>query len=93
MKDFLRPRTEPARSIYDSFQKAAVMRNRRTYEQSVLEERKAVLREATKQAKILGMRTPKMYEVINADLSAMGHSDYGAKWAIGVADMMRQPRE
>ena len=93
MKDFLRPHTEPARSIYDAFQDEAKKRPGRTFEEWHQAEIRSVFLAAVQQSGYLGLTIPTVDDVISAEHLASGHADYGAKWAIGVADMMRQPRE
>lgn len=90
MHDCFQPRYEPARSVYDAFQKEAAQRKGRSIDEWVKAEREAVFREATHQAQKLGMRIPTMDEITAAERYARGSVDYGAKWAYGVADAMRK---
>lgn len=90
MTDFFQPRAEPARSIYEAFQKEAAMRRGREPEVWIAAERGAVLQEAARQAAKLGLRAPTEQEVMRAEISACGHVDYGSKWALRVAEAMRQ---
>jgi hypothetical protein len=89
MQDIFKPRHEPARSIYDAFQAEATKRKGRSYEEWTTAEREAVLREATAKAQQMGLRVPTMDEVVKAERSAMGHVDYGAKWAYRVTEEMK----
>ena len=89
MTDIFRPRFEPAASIYDAFQAEAAKRKGRRAEEWIEAERGAVLRAACEQAQRLGLREPGWAEVVSAEACACGHVDYGAKWALGVADAMR----
>lgn len=91
VEDVFRPRHEPARSIYDAFQAEAENRRRRTAEEWAHAERSAVLHAATAAAARMGLRAPTMAEVEYAERGALGHIDYGAKWAYGVAEAMRRP--
>jgi hypothetical protein len=88
--DIFRPHTEPARSIYDAFQAEAAKRAGRSIEAWQSAERDAVLREAIFQAQKLSLTPPTQADVCNAELSAMGHIDYGAKWAYRVAETMQK---
>ncbi|WP_186214805.1 hypothetical protein [Burkholderia gladioli] len=89
MNDF-RPKTEPALSIYDALTAEIRKRKGKTFEEWSANERKAVLNTAIMQAKKLGLRAPTPAEVERAEQLAVGHSDYAAKWAGGVADIMRK---
>lgn len=89
MRDIFQPRHEPARSIYEAFQNEATKRKGRSAEEWQAAEREAVFREAMIQAARLGLRVPTMDDVVSAERSAMGHIDYGAKWAYGVTEAMK----
>lgn len=88
MRDVFKPRNEPARSIYEAFQMEAMNRKGRSVDEWQTSEREAVLREATVQAQRLGLRAPSMDVIVQAERSAMGHIDYGAKWAYQVTEYM-----
>jgi len=90
MTDVYQPGAEPARSIYDAFQSEAKKRGGRKPEVWIAAERDAVLQEAVRQAEKLGLRAPTVQEVMRAEVSACGHVDYGSKWALRVAEAMRQ---
>ncbi|MBX8557094.1 hypothetical protein K5D56_21755 [Pseudomonas cichorii] len=90
MKDIFQPRSEPAKSIYEAFQVEAAMRDGRSLDEWQFAERNAVQREATIQAHKLGLHVPTMEQVERAELQAFGSIDYGSKWALGVANVMRQ---
>ena len=92
MIDIFEPRNEPARSIYRAFQAEAKKRNGRTADEFITAEREAVINEAASQAQKLGLRAPTLDEVIRAENSACGHCDYGAKWAMRVAEVMTATR-
>lgn len=89
-RDIFRPTSEPARSIYDAFQREAAKRPGSGSAEWMERERVAVHREAAIQATRLGLRIPSMAEVFEAEQCASGHTDYGAKWAYGVVDAMKQ---
>ena len=91
VRDVFRPHRDPARAIYDAFQAEAAKRNGRTVSEWMGRERDAVLREAVFQAHKCGLRAPSYDEVVQAERSASGHTDYGAKWAYGVVEAMRCP--
>jgi hypothetical protein len=88
MRDIFQPKTEPALSIYNAFQAEASKRNGRSVEEWLLAEREAVFQEADRQAKKLGLRSPSMKEIVDAENYASGSVDYGSKWAYGVARSM-----
>ena len=88
--DIFRPRTNPARSIYDAFQKEADKRGGRTISEMITLEREAVFEAAKEQAAILNLKSPTMADVVNAETNASGHTDYAAKWAYGVAETMKK---
>ncbi|ODP35165.1 hypothetical protein A9762_12345 [Pandoraea sp. ISTKB] len=83
--DHLRPTREPARGIYDALLREASKRMGRSTEEWISAERDAVLREAIFQAQKLGRPAPSLDDVERAERAALGHSDYIAKWAYGVA--------
>lgn len=86
--DYFRPIREPARSIYDALTKEVGKRKDRTPADWIAAERDAVLREAIFQAQKLSLNSPSLAEVEQAERLAIGHSDYAAKWARGVAEAM-----
>ncbi|MDF0506627.1 hypothetical protein POK33_38395 [Burkholderia cenocepacia] len=86
--DKFRPVREPARSIHDALLREAAKRKVRTVEEWLTAERDAVLREAIFQAHKLRRRIPTLADVERAERLATGHTDYAAKWAIGVAEAM-----
>lgn len=83
-----RPTREPARSIHDALVREASKRNKRMPEEWLQAERQAVLQEAIAQASLLGLRPPSLVDVERAERLAMGHTDYAAKFARGIADAM-----
>ncbi len=86
--DFFRPTSEPARSIYDAFVAESAKRKGKPLEDWIAGERMAVLNAAVVAAQRLGLRAPTIAEVELSERCACGHSDYGAKWAYGVARAM-----
>lgn len=92
MKDIFRPRVEPNRSIYDAFQSEAAKRDGREAEEWQYKELIAVYTMACTQATLLHLQEPTLDEVRKAELQASGHTDYGAKWACGVAEAMKNKR-
>ena len=87
-RDIFSPIHEPALSIYNAFQNEATKRKGRNVDDWIIAEREAVMRAATNQAAILGLRVPTMSEIVRAENYASGSVDYGAKWAYGVAEAM-----
>ena len=90
MRDFLRPTCSPAREIYDAFHAEARRRDGRAFEEWVSSEREAVFAAAVRQCRGLSLQPPTMDQVIAAEQRAYGSADYGSKWALGVADAIRQ---
>ena len=82
-----RPRVEPARAIYDAFQKDALNRPKRGDDWIELE-RLAVWRAARDWAMAHALNIPTLDQIKDAEISASGHVDYGAKWAYRVADLL-----
>jgi hypothetical protein len=89
MQDVFRPHTDPARRIYDAFQAEAEKRATRQGDEWIAAERLAVWHAARDYAQQHGLRIPTIDEVACAENNAMGHCDYGAKWAYRVAEYMR----
>ena len=89
MRDIFRPPNEPARTLYDAFQKEAAYRKGRSVMEWQRAERLAVWRAARDYAQQYGMRIPTMDDVEQAEVLASGHVDYGAKWAYGIASAMQ----
>lgn len=79
MSDIFRPRSDPARRIYDAFQREAKKRPGRDLEEWQAREREAVLTAAR-----IDWPTLPMSVVEDAEKCACGHVDYGAKWAHGI---------
>jgi len=89
MKDLFRPRTEPARTIYDAFQLESLKRKESNDPKIWIEnERQVVFSVAKKYAETHNLVTPTIDQVTLAKRSAQGHIDYAAKWAYGIVDFM-----
>ena len=86
------PRTEPAKSIYDAFQKEAEHRDGRHWSEWQDAERVAVWNAARTYAKANGLPVLTLEEIQRAETSACGHSDYGAKWALHISDMFNDAK-
>lgn len=88
--DVFRPHRQPAQAIYDAFQMEAEKRRGRSVEEWLKAERQAVLAAASQAAEQMGLAVPTMEQVILAEHCAMGHVNYGAKWAYGIAESMHK---
>ena len=88
MTDLFRPRMEPAATIYDAFRAAALKRKSDSNDEWQARERAAVLAAANNYASTNGLRAISMDAVGRAEIMAMGHVDFGAKWAYGVVDAL-----
>lgn len=93
MRDVFRPRHEPARTLYDAFQTEAEKRPGRSYEEWVAAEREAVWRAAKDYAQQNWLAVPTLDAVTAAERQAFGHTDFGAKWAYAVADVLQRIEE
>jgi len=89
MTDIFRPTHEPARTLYDVFQAEALKRDKRSYDEWSMMERMAVWRAARDYAQQHGLRVITLAEVEKAEEYAIGHVDYGAKWAYRVAEALK----
>lgn len=88
--DVVRPRGGVAQAIYDAFRAEAKKRDGRPHSAWVEAERYAVWSAARDEAQKIGAQVPTMEQIVREDNFAMGHSDYGAKWARGVALLIEQ---
>ena len=88
--DFVRPPHNPARAIYDAFQAEAAKRPGRSVEEWIEAERQAVWRAACAGARERGCRPPTIEEVERCEQYACGSTDYGSKWAYGIAAAVRE---
>lgn len=89
MSDFMRPHTEPARTLYDAFQAEAAKRKGRTVEQWNAAEVLAVWSAACDYSQQQGWPIITLADVAKSERYAQGSADYGSKWAIRVAHRMR----
>lgn len=94
INDPFRPKNDPARAIYDCFQVEAAKRGDKLEYEWRGNERVVVFVAATTWChkhpdKVA--RFPTMEMVKRAEEYAMGHADYGAKWAYHLADQMTEP--
>lgn len=85
--DIFKPRNEPARSIYESFQKEA--KNRGRNEDWIERERLAVFNCAKNYCELNGLIYPSLKEIEEAENYAMGSADYGSKWAYKIYDIIQ----
>lgn len=74
--------------IQQAFNAAAKNRTGRSFEAWSKDEIQAVWSAARDFAQQHGLRTPLITEVEQGERLAMGHSDYGVKWALFVAQKM-----
>lgn len=88
MTDWMMPNSQPAQAIYKAFEKES--RKRPNYDDHswIEAERDAVLKASHEIAEKMGLKKPTLEEIKKAENFASGHSDYGKKWAYGVADYM-----
>lgn len=79
-------------SAYDFIRKALYKegrkRDRRDADEFVVEERVAVWRAARKFARKHKLRPPTMKQIMDAEDSAYGHSDFGHKWTLYVSQLL-----
>lgn len=90
MRDFFEPQHQPAKDIYLAFQGEAAKRKERKVEEWRDAEAAVVWRKAAELAAQMNLRVVTLEEVMAAERSAYGSADYGSKWAIRVAEAMRQ---
>lgn len=93
MRDVFRPRHEPARTLYDAFQAEAKKRPGRSYEEWVSAERTAVWKAARDYAQQNGLPVPTLKAVADAEKQALGHTDFGTKWAYAAAGLLQRIEE
>lgn len=89
MYDPFRPQPGPAQAIYDAFQAEAAKRKTRPGLSWIETERAAVHSAATQQAQQCGWPAPSLEDVTRFESCAMGHVDYGSKWALYLVESMR----
>lgn len=88
--DPFRPRSEPARTLYDAFQAEAAKRNGRSFEEWREAETDAVHAAALAASKTHALREPTRDEVAKAGVRAQNHVDYGLQWVCGVVEAMHR---
>ena len=82
-----RPLTEPARRIYDALTDEASKRDKA--DNWIHNERLRVFREARDYAQENGLKILTLDQIRNCESYAIGHVDYGAKWAYKIAELLR----
>jgi hypothetical protein len=89
MIDIFRPRHDPAKLIYDTFQEEAAKRNHHDID-FIEKERQAVWKVAVMYALANKKYVPKLKDIIDAENYAIGSIDYGAKLAYKITDIINQ---
>lgn len=87
-RDIYEPRSEPARSIYRAIQAEAQDRVHYLQETWLHREADAAFVAARDYAIRRGGYIPSMADVLKAEQSARGHTDYASKWARTLANMV-----
>lgn len=87
-----RPVHEPASLLYDAFQAEALLRKGREVGIWIEKQRLAVWTAARDYAQQHGRPVPTLEQIKAKEQLALGHTDYGAKWAFGVAELMAAER-
>ena len=90
-KDYLRPTTEPARTIYDAFVLESEKRRGKESEDWIRDERLAVYNAALNWCLKNDYECPEMKDLIDSENYAYGSADYGSKWAINFANKITKP--
>lgn len=83
-----RPTQEPARLLYDAFQAEAKLRKQREVGIWIEKERLAVWTAGRDYAQQHDRPVPTLEQIKAKEQLALGHTDYGAKWAHGVAELL-----
>lgn len=92
-KDVFRPTTEPFRTLYDALIKESENRPSLPLKEWIVNERLAVWRAAHDYSTQHNLHIPTLEEVKIAEDMAVGHTDYAAKFAIGVGHKMSKESE
>jgi hypothetical protein len=87
--DLFSPHTEPAKTIYNVFQKEAKNRNGHL-EKWILKERIAVWNAAIDYSFQNRLYVPTIEDVEKTEKEALGSADYGSKWAIKLANLIME---
>jgi len=88
MSDMFTPKHQPAKKIYEAFMEEAKNRSFFSVDEWIANERIAVLKAANKYCVENNLKQVTVEEVMKAENNAYGHSDYAAKFAIGVAEII-----
>jgi len=84
-RDVFRPQREIPQRIYDAFQNQATVRPTfERIEEAFEAEEDAVWKEARKISQEKGLRVLTISEIKECQITAQGHTDYGAKWAYAI---------
>lgn len=89
--DPFRPIRQPAQAIYDALVAEQALRRGRQLDEWQRAEREAVWRAARDYAQQHGIVVPTIETVHKREVLALGHTDYAAKWAYAVADLLAAP--
>lgn len=88
----LRPTRGPAKRLYDAFQAEALLRKGREVGIWIEREQLAVWAAARDYAQQHGRPVPTLEQIKAKEQLALGHTDYGSKWALGVAELLAPAR-
>lgn len=91
--DVFRPRNQPAQALYDAFRAEAAKRKGRSVDEWLSAERQVMWSVARDAAQQMGLPVLTMAQIEAAEHCAMGHVDYGAKWAYGIAEALHKARQ
>lgn len=89
-RDVFRPHWSPAREIYDAFVNESKKRPSRDMDDWIRLEREAVWDAVNRERAKLGKGPIPIASIEDAENSAMGHTDYGAKWAYRCAELVEE---
>jgi len=84
-----KPTQEPAKTLYEALVAEQLNRKGRSVAQWIEAERMVVFAKATELAQSSGQRPPTIEQIIVAENSACGHTDYAAKFAYSLAEILR----
>ena len=87
MSDIFQPTREPAKSFYDEIVKEAKKRPQRSGLEWINDELNHMWKVARDYAQQHGLQVPTLADIERAENLAMGHADYAAKWAYGIAEL------
>lgn len=86
--EFFRPHSQPAQMLYDTLVKESHLRALRTVDEWIKSERQVVWSAALKYALRNNLNRPTIEQIELAEHQAIGHSDYAAKYAYAVSDIL-----